>query len=508
MKKNQFLIWIILVLFGCYIMNLPVVADDVATKEAEQVRAKKYKMTVRLNTKKNSLSEKVQVDIVNHTSNKVQVICFRNMAESVLRYDKKYYKTKENKKKKSVIQWVKNPKGKKLSIRYKKDASIFYVNLGRKGLKPGESIQMTIKAKTDIPKREDRFGYSEDGKKKMYALSFCFPYLADNGNGSWNFDPYFDDGESRASEVTDYKVKFIAPKNYVVASTGSHQTKNGITKITAKKVRDFAIVASNYLQKESFKVSGITINNYYFPGKNAKKYRKICKLVARDAVSIFTKQIGKCPFQQLDMVACRLEAGFGGMEFPGLLMNNASAYYGDEQAANDPYSLQEVVVHEIAHQWFYAGVGNDEYKEGWLDEGFTTYLEQVLYGLTDSKSMRYVRKLAKEEKTILDFQKEFDEIVQAEHQSNQTNYINIPVRNYSKKMVYGEREYEGGKMFLCELNLVMGKEKFGNFLMEYYKEYLFKKATTSDVLALIRKYDNEKDVNAVIKKYIRSSYLM
>ena len=81
-------------------------------------------------------------------------------------------------------------------------------------------------------------------------------------------------------------------------------------------------------------------------------------------------------------------------------------------------------------------------------------------------------------------------------------------KNYSKKMVYGEREYEGGNMFLCELNLVMGKEKFGNFLKEYYKEYLFKKATTSDVLALIRKYDNEKDVNAVIKKYIRSSYLM
>ena len=209
------------------------------------------------------------------------------------------------------------------------------------------------------------------------------------------------------------------------------------------------------------------------------------------------------------MVACLFGYSFGGMEYPGLVMNNASAYYGkgNGTAEFDPYSLQEIVSHEIAHQWFFAAVGNDEYKEGWLDEGFATYLEQVLYGLVDSKSTREIIQMAELKINFKKKKKEYEQLIRETHKDKKSNYINIPINKYTKKMYYGEREYDGGCMFLCELKLVMGEEKFGRFLKEYYNEFLLKKATTSDVLRLVRKQDNGKAVNEVIKKYINTAYL-
>lgn len=139
-----------------------------------------------------------------------------------------------------------------------------------------------------------------------------------------------------------------------------------MTTIRAKNIRDFAIVCCDHMKKDSFQVKGITVNSYCLPGKYQKRYRTISELVARDTITLLTEQIGALPYRQLDMAPCYFGFGFGGMEFPGLVMNNATAYYGEgtTTARFDPVSHQEVVAHEVAHQWFYAAVGSDEYREG------------------------------------------------------------------------------------------------------------------------------------------------
>ena len=49
---------------------------------------------------------------------------------------------------------------------------------------------------------------------------------------------------------------------------------------------------------------------------------------------------------------------FGGMEYPQLIMTI-------------PTPL--VVAHEIAHQWWYGLVGNDQFEDPWIDEGFAQW---------------------------------------------------------------------------------------------------------------------------------------
>jgi hypothetical protein len=54
----------------------------------------------------------------------------------------------------------------------------------------------------------------------------------------------------------------------------------------------------------------------------------------------------------------------GGIEFPTHVMHGAG-------------STTRSIVHEAAHQWFYALIGNDQGRDPWLDEGLASYVEYV-----------------------------------------------------------------------------------------------------------------------------------
>src|SRR5262249_58689532 len=60
----------------------------------------------------------------------------------------------------------------------------------------------------------------------------------------------------------------------------------------------------------------------------------------------------------------RVPAPGGGIEYPSsILMLDGS---------------QVVAVHETAHQWFYAMVGDSQATHAWLDEAFASYAEQLV----------------------------------------------------------------------------------------------------------------------------------
>ncbi|MGW1926908.1 M1 family aminopeptidase [Streptomyces massasporeus] len=89
----------------------------------------------------------------------------------------------------------------------------------------------------------------------------------------------------------------------------------------------------------------------------------------RDAVGSvdeFGKRFGRYPYGELDLVMSDNLDDFGSMEFPGLVL----LWTEPEGSA---------VVHEIAHQWFYGIVGNDQFASPWLDESFAQYATELYY---------------------------------------------------------------------------------------------------------------------------------
>jgi len=210
-----------------------------------KIDALSYNMKLDLDTKNKVLNEKVEMEIKNNTRKSIDEIVIRDMTKSLLKYYKENYNKESNNK--SEILGIKEND---IDLKYiiEKD-SIVKVKLN-KTLKPNDTVKINVSIKTDIPERQDRFGYIKRNDGYIYALSFCFPYLADNIDGKWILNPYFDDGENRSYDLADYEIEIKHPSDYSIIATGKEEINNGISKITAKNIRDIAIVLSDMYKKD------------------------------------------------------------------------------------------------------------------------------------------------------------------------------------------------------------------------------------------------------------------
>lgn len=472
------------------------------TEHEKRIDALSYQMNVVLDDKTDSLDEIITMEVQNNTENKVSELCIRDMNPAFLKYSMENYEESNRDKKCEITSVTLKESNEKLNVKYTDEKTTLYVDLGAGNeLEPGETLALTIKLKTDIPDRPDRFAVQKTKKGKLYTISFCFPYLADNLDGEWFIDPFFDDGESRSYDLANYSVTFEAPEKYMVAATGKSTTENGKTTIQAENVRDFAIVACDFMEKETFEVEGVTVHNYYLNGKYVEEYKKLSKMLAKDSVEIFSKKIGKAPYDEIDVVPCLFGFAFGGMEYPGLVMVNASSFF--DGAFIDGWTLSESLSHEIAHQWFYAAVGNREYREGWIDEGFATYLERDVFALTDSESYRYLLKIDDIFPTIETNIEARNELIQTARKDYKNIYLNVSPDEYSEEQFYSQAEYEGSYMFLQEVRLQIGDKTFEEFLKEYYMTYAMKDVNTEEVLRFIRGYDDSEAMNEIIQFYFK-----
>ena len=469
---------------------------------SKNIDAVSYEMELSLDTDENSLTETVVMEINNNTDKPVSELCLRDMTPEALKYCEENYSEENKNLETKIISIVSKNSNEQLKYKYGEYKSVLYVELtGENIIEPNESGFITVQMKTDIPNRGDRFGYRETEKGKLYALSFCFPYLADNEKGEWIIEPFFDDGESRSNDLADYSVKLKIPESYEVAMTGKEEKVNDIFITTAKDVRDFAIVACDFMEKESFEVEGIRVNNYYLAGEYAEEYKEITNAVAKDSLSVFSKQIGKYPYEEIDIVPCLFGFGYGGMEYPGLIMANASSYF--DGPLRDAISLEDKISHEIAHQWFYAAVGNREYSEGWLDEGFTTLLEKDVYGLSACEAHDLVKRYEPSYPSIEEKEKYRTECLEDAREFYENIYLNVAPDKYPDEQYYGTAEYDGSYTFLQEVRVLLGDDIFMDFVRKYYEQFYMKIVKTEDVLKLLKEYNDSEEMDEIIKFYFR-----
>ena len=133
------------------------------------------------------------------------------------------------------------------------------------------------------------------------------------------------------------------------------------------------MVLSDKFETLSLTEGGVQINYYYYSDTNPQT----SLTVAAESLSYFSKTFGAYAYPTLSVV----QTGFcqGGMEYPGLTMISDAC-----DAATALYTI----VHENAHQWWYAAVGSDQFNNGWQDEGLAEYSSLMFfentpeYGLT------------------------------------------------------------------------------------------------------------------------------
>ncbi|HET6715478.1 MAG TPA: M1 family metallopeptidase [Actinomycetota bacterium] len=231
----------------------------------------------------------------------------------------------------------------------------------------GPSGTATISYDLDIvlPDEDDRFGFH----RGLALAGTALPILAVRDDAGWHRAPFENLGESFYSVVGDHQVTFVTPRALDTAATGvvtgRRETAAGRMRTTysAEDVRDFAWAAGRLRTVERSAGSADVVVSYQPNAIGRAKART----VAADAVTVMKslgRALGEYPYPEVDVVLTGF-GEFGGMEYPTIVFAGP---------------LRDTIAHELAHQWFYGVVGNDQYHEPWLDESFATWASREPFG--------------------------------------------------------------------------------------------------------------------------------
>ncbi len=165
---------------------------------------------------------------------------------------------------------------------------------------------------------------------------------------------------ARVTFITDVPMRF--------ATTGARVSisADGLTQVfEATNVRDVTTAAARDYRTLSATVGDNVVRVYYRPGAPATAMLR----AAKNALAKLEARLGPYPYKVLRIVQ---SAGGYGMEGPGV------AWIPTGVATS---SLPYLVTHEVAHQWFYGLVGNDQARSPFADEAPTDFVARHVLGL-------------------------------------------------------------------------------------------------------------------------------
>ena len=189
-----------------------------------------------------------------------------------------------------------------------------------------------------------------------------------------------------------------------------------------------------------------------------------------------------------DMIVLPPSFPFGGMENPRLSFLTPTLVAGDK-------SLTNVVAHELAHSWSGNLVTNATWRDAWLNEGFTSYVEN-----------RVMEKLYGEERAVMERALDLEKLKQdvADADRPELTSLKMPDDLGHPDDAFTQVSYAGGMFFLKFLEDRFGREKFDPFLREYFNVYAFKSITTEEFLAYFEDNLWADNLNAVTEAEIRA----
>ncbi|GMG98119.1 peptidase [Tepidimicrobium xylanilyticum] len=339
-----------------------------------------------------------------------------------------------------------------------------------KPLKAKDRIKIEFTYNVKLPINIDRFGFGED----VFNFGNWYPIACMHDDTGWNLDPYYNIGDPFYSNVSNHDVTIKVPKNIIIGTSGNiiSEKIRGNTKtyvIEGKLIRDFAWVASSKFIIEETQVGDTIIRLYAM--EDRPSIADYVLEVGKDSIEIFNNLFGQYPYGVYSIVMTQFPSG---MEYPGIVFINRDCYTHHQED-----TLERIIVHETAHQWWYGVVGNDQIDEAWLDESLATYSEVLYvhhkYGEEDGEDyFNYTCQMPYDygEKYI-----DSDVVVKSLDEFNSWDD-------------YGILVYAKGAVFLNEIKKEFGIDTLYQILERYYKTYKFKIATTKDFLNICEKVTN------------------
>lgn len=294
-----------------------------------------------------------------------------------------------------------------------------------------------------------------------WPLPSYYPILAVHESDGWRLDvTRFADHVYAESAL--YTAQIHVPADLQVVASGStiatRQANRWTTySVQSGPIREFALTVGAFAVEHATS-NDVAVNVYTARGSPLDA-RQIAR-VAASALADFDRRFGPYPYRELDIHLLPYEFD-GGDEYPGLILLYAAGQVG----AGTRY----VTAHEVAHQWWYGVIGNDIYREPWLDEAFAQY-----------SGIIYDEDVAGAAVAQADWARE----VQRRYQGALADGdlpIGLAITDYPNFNVYYRTVYGKGPVFLRTLRDRLGDDAFFAALQRYYQQHRYGVATTANV---------------------------
>lgn len=380
-------------------------------------------------------------------------------------------------------QEVKSLKVDGRKVKYETVGTILEVNLGDRPIRPGETVDLTMKFEAQVPAQIRRSG-RDNAEGIDYSMSQWYPKLSEYDYQGWHANPYV--GREFHGIWGDFDVKINIDKKYILGASGVLQNSNQIGRgysdvvmpnkkdkvewhFLAENVHDFVWAADPDYEHIVHKAYDGTVMHFlYQPGERTDENWKNLPRVMDEALKFINERFGKYPYPVYSFI----QGGDGGMEYPMATLITGERSFG---------SLVGVSVHEWMHSWFQMILATNEALYPWMDEGFTSF--------GSAETMNHLRKKGLVNGEVVDNPMEGSiRGYEANHAgTNLDEPISTHADHYSTNRAYGIGSYTKGSIFLEQLQYIVGRETFAKGMLRYFDTWKFKHPNDNDFIRVMEK---------------------
>ena len=381
-------------------------------------------------------------------------------------------------------------------------------------LPPGDSLVVTMDwdaRPSTVPRRQGRRG-------RHFDFAQWYPRVVVYDRHGWNEHPLYPAGEFYG-EFGTFLVQLDVPEDQVIGATGvplcgdpgwerarrpaggkvtyardAYQaprdpaaavivagggacTPSGPGRKTvtwyAEDVHHFAISMNPDYRYEEGDVYNLPVRVLYQPGDERTWGAGLATRRTEAALAWLYDLFGRYPWPQITNVH-RIEAS--GTEFPMMVMNG------------DP-SLS-LILHEVGHNYLMGLLANNEWRAGWLDEGFTSF-QTTWYFETVGRRGDYQTL----ERQVLDW--DLDRLSEP---------IARPGEQFSSFAAYGAMTYDRAELFYRQLRVLIGDEMMRAALKAYYARYLFRHVDEDDFRSVVEEISG-RDLSVFFRQWLHQTVL-
>lgn len=363
-----------------------------------------------------------------------------------------------------------------VSLKYAVSGTVLEVELARP-IMPETKVVFEMDFEAQVPKQIRRSGRN-NAEGVAYSMTQWYPKMAEYDREGWHADPYV--AREFHGVWGDFDVNISIQKDYVLGGTGVVQNPQEVGhnyqdstkplvspkgdrltwRFRAERVHDFAWAADKHYTHDRIQTqNGPELHFLYLKDSVGALWDKL-KPLTMEAFKIMDG-FGKYPYPQFSVI----QGGDGGMEYPMATLITGGRSMG---------GLVSVTVHEALHNWYYGVLATHEGKYPWMDEGFTTYAQNVVL------DKLYKRNAPNPH--ARNYESYFSYVMGDDHEPATTH-----ADFYHTNRAYGISAYSKGAVFLHQLGYVIGEDNLRAGLLRYFNEWGFKHPTPNDFLLVMEK---------------------